>query len=257
MLLKARDLGVKVGGHLILEGISLNVEPGQIIGLIGHNGSGKSTLLKLLARQLAPSSGNLMLDGREYREWSARLFSRRVGYLPQHLPPSQGLTVRELVRFGRYPWRGLLRRLDTEDESRVQDALVRTDVLAMSERTVDDLSGGERQRVWLAMLLALDTRYLMLDEPTSALDLAHQSQVLRLLRRLADDGGLGIVLVLHDLNMAAHYCDRLVALKRGRLLTAGPPAELMSSEMLERIYDVPMTVVPRPDAKSALAVVSA
>lgn len=256
-MLTAHDLSYRAQGRILLEQVDLTLAPGRMIALVGPNGSGKSTLLRLLARQSDPDGGTLRLNGKAYRQWPAREFARQVAYLPQHPPSPAGLTVRELVAFGRYPWRGLLGRTSGEDRSRVAQALARVDMAGMAERPADQLSGGERQRMWLAMMLAQDARYMVLDEPTSALDLGHQAQVLRVLRSLVDEAGLGIVLVVHDLNMAAHYCDELVGLKDGRPLASGVPDRIMSSETLERLFDVPMTVVSRPDAPSALAVVRA
>ncbi|MDF3934405.1 ATP-binding cassette domain-containing protein [Pseudomonas citronellolis] len=240
----------------LLQPLNLRIEHGRMIGLIGHNGSGKSTLLKLLARQLQPSAGAIRLDGKALGQWKERDFARQVAYLPQQLPAADGLTVRELVGFGRYPWHGALGRIGAEDREQVERALALTHTEAFAERMVDQLSGGERQRVWLAMLLAQNTRYLLLDEPTSALDVAHQVEVLALVHDLSQRLDLGVVVVLHDINMAARYCDQLIALHGGRLLVQGTPAELMSSDTLEAIYGVPMAVLPHPSrAQGAIAVV--
>ncbi|MHA6494634.1 ATP-binding cassette domain-containing protein [Pseudomonas borbori] len=227
----------------LLHPLSLTIAHGQMVGLIGHNGSGKSTLLKLLARQQAPSGGSLSLDGKPLADWQERAFAREVAYLPQQLPAASSLTVRELVGFGRYPWHGLLGRFSQKDHEKVAQALALTDTERFAERLVDSLSGGERQRVWLAMLLAQDSRYLLLDEPTSALDIAHQVEVLALVRDLSQRLDLGIVVVLHDINMASRYCDRLIALHSGRLLTQGSPQELMTDSTLEAIYGIPMNVL--------------
>lgn len=240
----------------LLHPLDLRIEHGRMIGLIGHNGSGKSTLLKLLARQLPASAGTLRLDGKALAQWKERDFARQVAYLPQQLPAADGLTVRELVGFGRYPWHGALGRIGAEDREQVERALTLTHTEAFAERPVDQLSGGERQRVWLAMLLAQNTRYLLLDEPTSALDIAHQVEVLALVHDLSLRLDLGVVVVLHDINMAARYCDQLIALHGGKLLVQGTPAELMRDDTLEAIYGVPMTVLPHPsNASNAIAVV--
>ncbi|WPC06504.1 ATP-binding cassette domain-containing protein [Pseudomonas sp. MBLB4123] len=239
----------------LLHPLDLRLAEGQMVGLIGHNGSGKSTLLKLLARQQLPSGGRILLDGKPVQDWGNRAFARRVAYLPQQLPAADGLSVRELVGFGRYPWHGPLGRLKAEDRARIERALQLTDTQRFAERLVDSLSGGERQRVWLAMLLAQDSRYLLLDEPTSALDIAHQVEVLALVRKLCAELGLGVVVVLHDINLAARYCDRLVALHSGRLLVEGSPAQLMTSDTLASIYGIGMTVMPHPRAQAPIAVV--
>ncbi|SFB44889.1 ABC transporter ATP-binding protein [Azotobacter beijerinckii] len=249
------DVSFSLPGRHLLQQVSLEIPHGQMVGLIGHNGSGKSTLIKLLARQLVPAGGRLRLDGKPLDAWPERAFARHVAYLPQQLPAAESLTVRELVGFGRYPWHGLLGRFTADDRVHVDRALELTGTAGFAERLADQLSGGERQRVWLAMLLAQNTRYLLLDEPTSALDLAHQVEVLALVRDLSRHLGLGVVVVLHDINMAARYCDRLVALHGGRLLFSGTPAALMNPATLEAIYGIPMRVLQHPDGGRPIAVV--
>ncbi len=233
----------------LLHPLDLQIHHGKMVGLIGHNGSGKSTLIKLLARQQAPSKGTLSLEGKPLESWGDRALARQIAYLPQHLPSTEGLTALDLVRFGRYPWHGALGRFSADDQLEVEKALALTHTEVFANRPIDELSGGERQRVWLAMLLAQNARYLLLDEPTSALDIAHQIDVLALVRDLCDRLDIGVVVVLHDINMAARYCDHLIALHSGRLLTQGSPSELMHSDTLKAIYGVPMTVMPHPHAE--------
>lgn len=242
-----------VAGKRLLHPLDLSFREGRVYGLIGHNGSGKSTLLKLLAQQQAQSGGEIRLDGRPLAQWSARDFARRVAYLPQHLPSAESLTARELVGFGRYPWHGLLGRFGRQDRDAVARAIALTHTEAFSERMVDTLSGGERQRVWLAMLLAQGSRFLLLDEPLAALDIAHQVEVLELVRKLCHQLGLGVIIVLHDINMAARFCDHLVALHGGRLLAQGAPRELMRDKTLEAIYGIPMHVIPHPNGAHPVA----
>ncbi|MDB5984490.1 MAG: iron-hydroxamate transporter ATP-binding subunit [Pseudomonas sp.] len=235
-----------IPGRTLLQPLDLKLPHGQMIGLIGHNGSGKSTLIKLLARQQLPTSGQLTLDGQPLESWKSRDFARQVAYLPQQLPAADELTVRELVCFGRYPWHGAFGRFGAEDRAQVDRAMELTHTQEYATQRVDDLSGGERQRVWLAMLLAQNSRYLLLDEPTSALDIAHQVEVLSLVRKLSHELDLGVIVVLHEINMAARYCDHLVALHSGNLLTQGAPAELMNSATLGAIYGIGMGVMPHP-----------
>jgi len=235
-----------IPGRTLLHPLDLQLPHGQMIGLIGHNGSGKSTLIKLLARQQLPTSGHLTLGGQALEKWKSRDFARQVAYLPQQLPTADELTVRELVCFGRYPWHGAFGRFGAEDRAQVDRAMELTHTQVYAAQRVDDLSGGERQRVWLAMLLAQNSRYLLLDEPTSALDIAHQVEVLSLIRKLSHELDLGVIVVLHEINMAARYCDHLVALHSGRLLTQGAPADLMNSETLGAIYGIGMGVMPHP-----------
>lgn len=236
----------QVNGKTLLHPIDLSIDPGKVTGLIGHNGSGKSTLLKLLARQQAPSSGCVLLRTKPLANWRDRLLAQQIAYLPQQLPSTEGLTVADLVRLGRYPWHGAFGRFTRKDQAQVERAMELTGTKKIANRYVDELSGGERQRVWIAMLIAQNARYLLLDEPTSALDIAHQVEVLALIRKLGQDLTMGVVVVLHDINMAATYCDHLVALHSGRLLTQGTPKEIMKTETLEAIYGISMSIIPHP-----------
>lgn len=245
VFLDVSNLDVHIGGTAILRQLSLDFLEGEVTALLGHNGSGKSTLLKVLARQLSPSAGTVQLLGRPFTATGAREFARHVGYLPQHPPATDGLTVRELVALGRYPWRGPLGRYTDEDHGLIDQAIDDTGLCAFRHRSVDTLSGGERQRAWIAMLLAQQTRCLLLDEPISALDVKHQVETLRLVHRLADDRELTVIVVLHDVDLAARFCDRLVALKSGQLVADGAPREIMDSGVLESIYGVPMGVMER------------
>ncbi|WP_323751220.1 ABC transporter ATP-binding protein [Marinobacter sp.] len=240
-----RNLGVRIGDTAILHGIDLAFDEGQVTALLGHNGSGKSTLLKTLARQIPADIGEIMLEGHIAKSLGARAFARIVGYLPQHPPSTDGLTVRELVALGRYPWRGPLGRFSEEDHALIDQAIADTDLKPFEHRSVDTLSGGERQRAWIAMLLAQQTRCLLLDEPISALDVKHQVETLRLVQRLASQRALTVIVVLHDVDLASRFCDRLVALKAGVVVADGIPARVMNSQVLESIYSVPMGVMER------------
>jgi len=233
-------------GRPLLQSITLAIEPACVTGLVGHNGSGKSTLVKLLARQLAPTAGTIRYAGKPLTDWGARQFARQVAYLPQQTPPTDGMTVHELVALGRYPWHGALGRFGEEDAEHVERAMRAADVLRHADRPVDVLSGGERQRAWLAMLVAQDCRCMLLDEPTSALDLNHQLSVLELVRTLCATSAMSAVVVLHDVNMAARFCDRIVALREGRLLMRERAADIMDPVHLESIYGVPMRVSADP-----------
>lgn len=229
-------------GRTLLHPLDLSIERGRVTGLVGHNGSGKSTLVKLLARQLSPTSGTLAWAGRPLHAWPARELAREIAYLPQQTPATDGMTVRELVALGRYPWHGALGRFTPGDAARVEAAMRDADVLHYATRAVDSLSGGERQRAWLAMLIAQDCRCMLLDEPTSALDIGHQLAVLELVRTLCSSRAMTAVVVLHDINMAARFCDRIVALREGRLLLRAEAADIIDPVSLEAIYGVPMRV---------------
>lgn len=176
----------EINGKPILTPIEHSFREGKIYGLIGHNGSGKSTLIKLMAQQQPTSQGEIHFDQRPLSDWGNREFARQVAYLPQHLPSAESLTGRELVAFGRYPWHGLLGRHTQKDKDAIDRAIALTHTEDFADRLVDTLSGGERQRVWLAMLLAQGSRFLLLDEPLAALDIAHQIEVLALIRKLCD-----------------------------------------------------------------------
>jgi len=231
----------------LLEPLTLTLPARSVVGLIGHNGSGKSTLLKLLARQQPSSAGTIRFEGRPLKDWNDRQYARKVAYLPQQAPPAAGMLVKELVALGRYPWHGALGRFSDTDRAKVAEAMALTDIEPFADRLVDTLSGGERQRVWIAMLVAQDAQCLLLDEPISALDVAHQIDVLSLVQRLARERNLGVVIVLHDVNMAARFCDEIIALHSGKLITRGVPAEIMTPKELEAIYGIAMGVIPSPD----------
>ncbi|ELW9442344.1 Fe3+-hydroxamate ABC transporter ATP-binding protein FhuC [Pluralibacter gergoviae] len=241
-----RDVTFRVPGRTLLHPLSIAFPAGKVTGLIGHNGSGKSTLLKMLGRHQPPSEGEILLDAQPLASWSSKSFARKVAYLPQQLPPAEGMTVRELVAIGRYPWHGALGRFGALDREKVEEAIALVGLKPLAGRLVDSLSGGERQRAWIAMLVAQDSRCLLLDEPTSALDIAHQVDVLALVHRLSQQRGLTVIAVLHDINMAARYCDYLVALRGGKLIAQGEPAAIMRGETLEQIYGIPMGILPHP-----------
>ncbi|MBE9604714.1 ATP-binding cassette domain-containing protein [Acetobacteraceae bacterium H6797] len=242
-LYSLRDLAFSAGGKQILSSLTLDIGAGGVTGLLGHNGSGKSTLIKLLARQLSPQGGSIDFQGRPLQAWGKRELARLIAYLPQQLASAEGMLVRELVALGRYPWHGALGRFREADRLKVQEALEITHMTSLADRMVDSLSGGERQRAWLAMTLAQDARCLLLDEPTAALDIAHQVEVLSLVRRLSQERGLSVIVVLHDVNMAARYCDDVLAMRNGALKHRGVPSTLMASSVLREIYDVSMDAV--------------
>ena len=194
-----RNISFRVPGRTLLHPLSLTFPAGKVTGLIGHNGSGKSTLLKMLGRHQPPSEGEILLDAQPLESWSSKAFARKVAYLPQQLPPAEGMTVRELVAIGRYPWHGALGRFGAADREKVEEAISLVGLKPLAHRLVDSLSGGERQRAWIAMLVAQDSRCLLLDEPTSALDIAHQVDVLALVHRLSQERGLTVIAVLRQL----------------------------------------------------------
>ncbi len=253
-LFKLDAVSFSVAGRTLLQPLSLTLAPQCTVGLIGHNGSGKSTLLKLLARQQPPTSGTICFQGKPQTEWGDRAFARKVAYLSQTAPAAAGMLVRELVALGRYPWHGALGRFGQTDRDKVEEAMQLTDVTGMADRLVDTLSGGERQRVWLAMLVAQDAECLLLDEPISALDVAHQIEVLSLVKDLSRAKALGVVVVLHDVNMAARFCDHIIALYSGRIIADGPPEDTLTSDTLRAIYGLDMHLVPHPTLPHSVAI---
>ncbi|WP_020179865.1 ATP-binding cassette domain-containing protein [Methylopila sp. M107] len=250
------DASFAIAGRALLQPLTTRFASRAVTGLVGHNGSGKSTLLKLLARQQAATSGEVRYGGRRIDEWRARAFAREVAYLPQHPPLAAGLKAKELVALGRYPWHGALGRFGPEDARAVEEAMALADVEGFADRMVDELSGGERQRVWIAMLVAQQARWLLLDEPTSALDVAHQIEVLALVRSLSQRRGLGVIVVLHDVNMAARFCDDLAALHSGRLIARGSPERIVAKDQLKAIYGVDMEVMDHPLSGAPIAFAS-
>ncbi|AOE40266.1 MULTISPECIES: Fe3+-hydroxamate ABC transporter ATP-binding protein FhuC [Pantoea] len=250
-----KNASFEVPGRTLLQPLSLTFPPGKVTGLIGHNGSGKSTLLKMLGRHHAASSGEVLLNQQPVGRWNSKAFARQVAYLPQQLPAAEGMTVRELVAIGRYPWHGALGRFGQEDRDRVEDAIAQVGLNAFAGRLVDSLSGGERQRAWLAMMVAQNSRCLLLDEPTSALDIAHQVEVLALIKALSQQRGLTVIAVLHDINMAARYCDHLVALRQGAMIAEGDAEAIMQAEVLGAIYGIPMGILPHPQGGAPVSFV--
>lgn len=247
------QVSFSIAGRRLLEPVSLTLPKQRVIGLIGHNGSGKSTLVKILARQQRASQGVVQFQGRTLSSWGEREFARKLAYLPQYTPLASGLLVKELVALGRYPWHGPLRSLSAIDREKIAEAIELADLAALGERLVDTLSGGERQRAWLAMLMAQDSECLLLDEPISALDLAHQIEMLTLVQTLSRRKGLGVLVVLHDINMAARFCDEIIALHSGKVIARGAPQAVMTGETLRRIYGIDFDVMMHPGAGHPVA----
>jgi len=244
--LAASALTAGYGPRTILAGLDLAVPPGAITAIVGANACGKSTLLRCLARLLRPAAGHVVLDGRPLRDMPTRALARRMGLLPQSPTAPDGITVADLVSHGRHPHQGMLSRWSQADDRAVAEALEATQTADLADRDVDELSGGQRQRVWIAMALAQQTDILLLDEPTTFLDIAHQIEVLDLLADLNASKGTTIVMVLHDLNLAARYADHLVALRDGRVHAAGPPETVLTEEMVREVFGVPCRVMQDP-----------
>ena len=230
----------------------LSVPTNELTVVLGHNGSGKSTLVNLLSGQMAPDHGTVKLDGASISSLKSKDLAKKIAYLSQKLPASAGLTVEELVRLGRFPWRGAFGRWNAEDQSIIQQAMDRTGVAEFSQALADDLSGGERHRAWVSMLLAQQSPVLILDEPTSALDVHHQFQLMGLLSELNKKEDVGIIVILHDLNLALRYATRIVALKKGKIAIEGSADKLLNEQALSELYESPIRLIDHPvPAKTA------
>ncbi|MFT4136290.1 ABC transporter ATP-binding protein [Microbacterium sp.] len=231
--------------HMILTELSVAIPADSFTVIVGANACGKSTLLRALSRLLAPSSGTVLLDGASIASLPAKEVARRLGLLPQSSLAPDGITVAELVARGRHPHQRILRQWSAADEAAVLAAMDATGVTDLSARRVDELSGGQRQRVWVAMVLAQETRLLLLDEPTTFLDIAHQIELMDLFAELHESGAT-VVAVLHDLNHAARYATHLIAMKDGAVVAEGPPAEIVTAELVADVFDLPCVVAPDP-----------
>lgn len=240
--LRAESLTLNYGGRNIIENLDFEVPAGQVTAIIGPNGCGKSTLLRGFSRLLKPAGGRIHLNDKDVSKYSSRDFARRVGLLPQNPVAPDGITVGDLVSRGRYPYQGMFSKASREDDAAVAWALEATHTESLAQVPVAELSGGQRQRVWVAMALAQETDVLLLDEPTTFLDLAHQVDLLDLVVRLNRDRGITMVLVLHELNMAARCADHLVAMKDGEIRTYGRPDDVLTRENLADVFGLDANV---------------
>lgn len=245
-LLHARGVTADYGAGPVLDDVDLLVPEGRLTVLVGPNGSGKSTLLATLARLMRPRRGAVLLDGRDIFGLPTRAVARRVGLLPQSPLVPEGLSVHDLVARGRYPHQSLLRQWSAADEAAVTRALTVTGTLDLADRPVDGLSGGQRQRCFIALALAQETGILLFDEPTSFLDLRYQIDVMELIAALPRDHGRTAVAVLHDVNFALNYADRLVFLKHGRIHAVVEPAVSCSAALVAEVFETPVVATTHP-----------
>ncbi|WP_432698201.1 ABC transporter ATP-binding protein [Marinobacterium sp. YM272] len=252
--LAAKALTVAHGQRVIIDGLELQLPKGKITAIVGPNGCGKSTLLNALSRVLKPRSGSILLDGRDIHREPAREVARKLALLPQETSAPEGMTVSDLVRFGRQPHQGWLNQWSEEDQYAVRKAIRAADLEGMEERVLDELSGGQRQRAWIAMAVAQATPLLLLDEPTSALDLGHQIEVFELIRHLSRDHGKTLAMVVHDLLSACRYADHLVAMRDGEIITQGAPGEILTPDLVHRLYGVHCDILPDPATGSPMLV---
>ncbi|MFE6865638.1 ABC transporter ATP-binding protein [Kitasatospora sp. NPDC057692] len=252
--LAAHGLGLRYGSRTVVDGLDLDLPGNAVTAIVGPNACGKSTLLRGLVRLLDPAAGTVTLDGSDIHRMPSRTLARRMGLLPQQPVTPEAVTVEALVRLGRFPHQRMLTPWSKADQAAVEEALERTGMSGLRDQQVDRLSGGQRQRAWIALALAQDTDLLLLDEPTTFLDLRHQLDVLDLVADLHAEAGRTVVMVLHDLGQAARYADHLVVLQDGRLAAAGPPGDVLTAELVERVFQVPCQVVPDPETGTPLVV---
>lgn len=244
--LVANRVSAGYGDTDILRGLDLAVPPGKITAIVGANACGKSTLLRTMSRLISPRQGQVLLDGKSIHRIPSRELARTLGLLPQSPVAPEGITVADLVSRGRHPHQGLFSRWTRKDDEAVAAALVATKTVALAERPVDELSGGQRQRVWIAMALAQQTEILLLDEPTTFLDISHQIEVLDLLTDLNRARGTTVVMVLHDLNLAARYADHLVAMAGGRLHVSGKPEDVLTEQHVREVFGLESRIIVDP-----------
>jgi len=238
----------------IIEALTLHLPAKGITALVGPNGCGKSTLLRGLARLLKPKDGAVYLNGQSISALPTKELAKQLGILPQAPLAPEGITVRELVAQGRYPHQRWFEQWSEEDERITEWALALTHMHPLAAQPVDALSGGQRQRAWIAMALAQNTRILLLDEPTTFLDIAHQIEILQLLQRLNREEGRTIVMVLHDLNLAARYADHIVAMSVGSVIASGPPMHVLTTEMVRTVFNVEADIVIDPRTGAPLCI---
>jgi iron-siderophore transport system ATP-binding protein len=251
--LRADRITAGYDSRKVLEDLSVVVPPDSFTVIIGPNACGKSTLLRTLARLLRPEVGTVVLDGHDIHTMKAKEVARRIGLLPQTSIAPDGITVVDLVARGRYPHQSMIKQWSDADEVAVQTAMARTGVTYLAARPVDQLSGGQRQRVWIAMVLAQDTPIVLLDEPTTYLDISHQLELLELCQELNREGRT-LVAILHDLNQAARYSTHLIAMHRGEIVAEGHPTEVVTAELVEKVFGVRSHIVGDPETGSPMIV---
>lgn len=249
-MLQSKKLSKKYQDKLILDDITLEIPQAQVTAFIGANGAGKSTLLGIMSRLITKEDGEVLIDDQDVTKWKSRALAQKLAILKQSNQVSARLTVEDLVAFGRFPYsKG---RLTLEDQQKVTQALEYMEITDLKTDYIDELSGGQQQRVYIAMIIAQDTEYVLLDEPLNNLDMKHAVQMMKILRRLVDDFGKTIVLVLHDINFASAYADYMVGLKDGRIVAQGSTAEMMTPEQLNIVYDMPLAITEIDSCKYCL-----
>lgn len=244
--LTTSNLDIAYDDRLIVQNLNIAIPQGKITALVGSNGSGKSTILKTMARLMNPAKGSVLLDGKSIHKQSTKEVAKQLAILPQNPTAPDGLTVSELVSYGRFPYQKGFGSMNKDDRRIVQWAIEATGMNDFSDRPVDQLSGGQRQRAWIAMALAQETDILFLDEPTTFLDMAHQLEVLHLLQKLNESNNRTVVMVVHDLNHASRYAHHMIAIKQGVVMGEGSPAEVMTPDILREVFNIEADIIPDP-----------
>jgi iron complex transport system ATP-binding protein len=237
-VISVKNLSVAYEENLIIENMNLSIPSGEISIIIGANGCGKSTLLKTIARVIKPKSGDIFINGKNIREQKEKHLAAQVAFLPQGPVCPPGLTVKELIAFGRFPHQKLMGGLKSHDKDIIQWAMEETELEEYADREIGNLSGGQRQRAWIAMTLAQETDIIMLDEPTTYLDMSYQLEVLKVLERLNKNKKITVVIVLHELNNACRFASNIIGLKQGNLICQGTPVDVITKESLKEIYGI-------------------
>lgn len=251
--LRAEDVTIQYDNRVISRNLSIEIPDHSFTVIIGPNACGKSTLLRTLSNLLKPSAGHVLLDGKKITKYKSKEVAKRLGLLPQASTAPDGITVANLVAHGRYPYQNLIQQWTEADEEAVLKAMELTNTSDLANRYVDELSGGQRQRVWIAMLLAQQTPLLLLDEPTTYLDIAHQIELLELFKDLNEQGNT-LVAVLHDLNHAARYATHLIAMRAGEVIAQGNPSDIVTEELIEKVFGLQCKVIDDPVTHTPLIV---
>lgn len=239
--MQVRSLTKSYDGKVVVDGVDFEIPKGKVLSLIGPNGAGKSTVMGMISRLIASDSGVVDFDGKPIHKWKSRELSKRLAILTQSNNIQMKLTVRELVNFGRFPYSGS--RLTAEDEEAVDKAIAYMELTEMQDRFIDELSGGQRQRAYIAMVIAQDTEYVLLDEPTNNLDIYHATNMMKIVRKLCDELGKTVILVLHEINYAAFYSDYICAFVDGKIASFGTVDEVITKENLSQIYHVDFEIM--------------